>query len=115
MTYNSAKPTHDRNLWLVMILGLGLLLWSGCGPITAMPTATPTRTRQPTMTPTPSPTPLPPATLTPTPSPTPAFPVSVGCTGPVPADACGRLEALVIPDPTHFVGVGNGEAQLYLS
>jgi poly-gamma-glutamate capsule biosynthesis protein CapA/YwtB (metallophosphatase superfamily) len=115
MTYNSAKPTPNHRIWLVLILGLGLLLWSGCAPVTAMPTATPTRTRQPTMTPTPSSTPLPPATLTPTPSPTPAFPVSVGCTGPIPADACGRLQALVNQDPTHFVWAGSGEAQLYLS
>jgi poly-gamma-glutamate capsule biosynthesis protein CapA/YwtB (metallophosphatase superfamily) len=115
MTYYSTKPSQRSRFWLVLVLGLGLLLWSGCGTVTVMPTATPTRTPQPTMTLTPSATPLPPATLTPTPSPTPAFPVSVGCASSVPADACGRLEALVMQDPAHFAWVGNADAQVHLS
>ncbi len=115
MTYNSAKSALDHRFWSMLVLALGLLLWSGCGMVTVTPTATPTRTPQPSLTPTSTSTPTPTATLTPTPSPTPAFPVTVGCTESVPLDACGRLESLVAQDPAHFAWVGGSDAQVRLS
>jgi hypothetical protein len=110
MTPDSKRLTPGYRICLVLCLGLGLLLWSSCETVTVVvPTATATRTPQPTLTATPA------ATLTPSPTPTPAFPVTVGCTDSVPADACARLEALVVQDAVHFVWTGSGDAQVHLS
>jgi hypothetical protein len=96
---SSSSPR--RGLWLVLIVGLGLLgvLLIGFS-IVASPTVRPTPT--PTATPRP-PTPTP--TLTPSPTPTPAWPVTAGCGSGVPADVCGRLREAVEQDSEHFAWV----------
>ncbi len=94
---------------LLAILVVAVLILGGCAMPSPTPTPTPTRTPRPTRTPTPTLTP------TPSPTPTPAFPVTVGCSELVPADACSRFGTVVAADPAHFIWGADAPADVVLT
>lgn len=90
-----ATPSR-RALWMALLtcLGLGASLFVACSSAVDLEvTPTPTRPPRPT------------ATLTPSPTPTPAWPVTVGCGGSVPSEACAHLREAVDEDTDHFAWV----------